>query len=161
MLEHLLFWWQGKLFVLCLLGFVVTDFIITITLSAADSTAHIPENPLVQAYFQPRPVGLTLVQVALLGAVFLKGFTEAIGLAVCLVGIYLLFNLVVIGVRFYYLVTDLSLLTEWQNALWVGHGSPLIMVGLALWLFPKLALGLVGVRDWRDGDAPRARRSRR
>lgn len=144
MLEHLLSWWQGKLFVLCLLGFVATDFIITITLSAADSTAHILENPLVRAHFQPHPVGLTLVLVALLGAVFLKGFTEAIGLAVCLVGIYLLLNLVVIGVGLYHLVTDLSLLTEWQNVLWVGHGSPWVMVGLALWLFPKLALGLSG-----------------
>ena len=144
MLEHLLSWWQGKLFVLCLLGFVATDFIITITLSAADSTAHILENPLVREHFQPHPVGLTLVLVALLGAVFLKGFTEAIGLAMCLVGIYLLLNLVVIGVGLYHLVTNLSLLTEWQNALWVGHGSPLVMVGLALWLFPKLALGLSG-----------------
>jgi hypothetical protein len=144
MLEHLLSWWQGKLFVLCLLGFVATDFIITITLSAADSTAHILENPLVRAHFEPHPVGLTLVLVVLLGAVFLKGFTEAIGLAVCLVGIYLLLNLVVIGVGLYHLVTDLSLLTEWQSALWASHGSPLVMVGLALWLFPKLALGLSG-----------------
>jgi hypothetical protein len=144
MLEHLLSWWQGKLFVLCLLGFVATDFIITITLSAADSTAHILENPLVRAHFQPHPVGLTLVLVVLLGAVFLKGFTEAIGLAVCLVGIYLLLNLVVIGVGLYHLMTDLSLLTEWQSALWASHGSPLVMVGLALWLFPKLALGLSG-----------------
>ena len=86
MLERLLPWWAGKLFVLVLLGFAATDFMITITLSAADATAHAIENPFAPEWFHGNKVLITLVLIALLGAVFLRGFKEAIGIAVVLVG---------------------------------------------------------------------------
>ena len=73
MLERLLPFWRGKLFVLVLLGFALTDFIITITLSAADASAHVVENPHVPAFLHGQELWITLGLVALLGAVFLKG----------------------------------------------------------------------------------------
>src|SRR5258705_10905379 len=100
MLEHLLPRWKGKLFVLVLLGFVATDFIITMTLSAADATAHIIENPFTPELFKHQ-IGITLVLLALLGAIFFKGFKEAIGIAVILVAIYLILNFVVVGYGLY------------------------------------------------------------
>ena len=146
MLENLLSRWRGKLFVLCLLGFVATDFIITITLSAADATAHVIENPFVTAHlsFLRHPIGVTLALIAVLGAVFLKGFKEAIGIAVLLVGLYLLLNLIVICVGFYELALHPVHLPEWKDALFRDYGNPLKMIGVALLLFPKLALGLSG-----------------
>ena len=96
MLEHLLSRWKGKLFVLALLGFVATDFIITITLSAADATAHVIENPYTPHFLTHR-IWVTVALVAMLGAIFLKGFKEAIGIAVGLVSAYLTLNVVVVG----------------------------------------------------------------
>ena len=144
MLERLLSFWQGKLFVLALLGFAATDFLITMTLSAADATAHVVENPHVPAVLQDQQMLITLVLLGALGAVFLRGFTEAIGIAVVLVGVYLVLNAVVIGVGLWDVATSPSVVTDWTTALTAKHGNPLAMVGIALLVFPKLALGLSG-----------------
>ncbi|WP_224093316.1 amino acid transporter [Nostoc sp. MS1] len=144
MLEHLLSWWQGKLLVLCLLGFVATDFIITITLSAADATAHIIENPLTPNLFHGQSIAITLVLVTLLGAVFLRGFREAIGIAVVLVSVYLLLNIIVIAVGSYQILINPSTIANWQTAVFARHSNIFTIIGVAILLFPRLALGLSG-----------------
>jgi hypothetical protein len=144
MLERLLMWWNGKLFVLTLLGFAFTDFTITITLSAADASAHLIENPFTPRFLHGQSVPITLFLVALLGAVFLKGFKEAIGIAVALVGAYLTLNLIVVVIGLEHLATHPHVFGDWKTALFAAHGSPLAMIGLSLFLFPKLALGLSG-----------------
>jgi len=149
MLEKLLSRWKGKMFVLILLGFVATSFVITITLSAADATAHIIENPYIEHTlpFLNHRLIVTFFLIGLLGAVFLKGFNEAIGLAVWIVAIYLLLNVVAIAVCFYQIAIHPDVLSNWQTSLW-SHPSIEGSVGwlavAALLLFPKLALGLSG-----------------
>ncbi|WP_433854632.1 amino acid transporter [Streptomyces kronopolitis] len=144
MLERLLSFWKGKLFVLTLLGFAATDFLITITLSAADAATHLVENPHVSTALHGRELVITLVLIALLGAVFLKGFLEAIGVAVALVALYLGLNAVVVGVGLWHVVTAAHLVPDWARALTAEHGNVPAMVGVALLVFPKLALGLSG-----------------
>lgn len=144
MLERLLPWWGGKLFVLVLLGFAVTDFMITITLSAADATAHAVENPFAPSWFHGNEVLITLVLVALLAAVFLRGFKEAINIAVVLVAVFLVLNAIVIAVSIGHVAQNAVVITDWWAALTAQHGNPVVMVGIALIVFPKLALGLSG-----------------
>ena len=144
MLERLLSFWKGKLFVLVLLGFAATDFLITMTLSAADATAHLVENPHVPDAWQGHEVLITLVLLAALGAVFLRGFGEAIGVAVVLVVLYLALNAVVIGVALWHVVTQPSVVSDWTTALTTQHGNPVMMIAIALVVFPKLALGMSG-----------------
>jgi hypothetical protein len=144
MLERLLTWWQGKIFVLFLIGFVSTGFVITITLSAADAAAHILENPAGHV-LQGHGVLVTLFLIALLGAVFLRGFNEAIGIAVVLVVAYIALNVVVIGHSLWTIAQHPSLISGWRNGLTQTHGSnPFLLAVLAITLFPKLALGLSG-----------------
>jgi len=150
MLENLLSRWKGKMFVLALLGFVATSFIITITLSAADATAHIIENPYIEhnLQFLHHEIIVTIILIGLLGAVFLKGFNEAIGLAVVIVIAFLSLNVVVIGRGLYEIFfIHPEVLSNWQAMLWTHpdvKGSVTFMAMAALLLFPKLALGLSG-----------------
>jgi hypothetical protein len=146
MLEHQLSRWKGKLFVLVLLGFVATDFIITITLSAADATAHIIENPFTPAILKHQ-IGVTLALIAMLGIIFLRGFKEAIGIAVALVAVYLFLNSIVISFGLYQLFTHPYHFPEWKQALFQHprvNGNGWMIIFVSLMLFPKLALGLSG-----------------
>ncbi len=144
MLERLLPGWAGKLFVLVLLGFAATDFIITITLSAADASMHILENPFARSALHGQQVLVTLVLIALLGIVFLRGFTEAIGIAVVLVAVYLVLNAVVVGASLVHIGQDSELVLNWRAALTLQYPDVFAVALVALLVFPKLALGLSG-----------------
>jgi hypothetical protein len=143
MLEELLPRWRGKAVVLVLLGFAFTDFIITITLSAADSAAHIIENPFVP-HFMDHQILVTLFLLAILGGVFLKGFKEAIGIAVFVVAAYMVLNAILLGVGLQEILSHPTHLGDWKAALFQTHASPWRMLAAAAILFPKLALGLSG-----------------
>jgi hypothetical protein len=158
MLERLVRGWGGKGFVLVLLGFAATDFIITMTLSAADAAEHLIHNPLWD--LAPGALHSQLVVtfglLTVLGAIFMRGFREVIWLAVGIVGVYLFLNAIVIGVGLEYLATHPSKLSDWWTAVtaadgdwhlegseWFGRGWGAIIL-LCLVFFPKLALGMSG-----------------
>jgi hypothetical protein len=143
MLERLFPEWTGKAFILVLLGFATTDFVVTMTLSAADAAAHFTQNPFTPNLMKSQ-IGVTLAILAILGAIFLKGFKEAIKVAVALVAVYLVLNAVVTAVALWEVLVHPHLFVDWKNALLAQHGEPLAMIGLSLFLFPKLALGLSG-----------------
>jgi hypothetical protein len=143
MLEKLFPGWTGKVFVLVLLGFATTDFIITMTLSAADAADHFVHNPYIPHSLQNQ-MNVTLFLLAILGAIFLKGFKEAINIAVVLVGIYLALNLIVTLVALVHVLLHPHLVIDWKNAIFTQHGSLLSIIGISALLFPRLALGLSG-----------------
>jgi hypothetical protein len=144
MLERLLSFWKGKVLVLCLLGFGATGWLVTITLSAADAAVHVVENPLVPSFLHNQEVLVTLILLAALGVIFLKGFEEAIGIAIFIVGAYLILNLLVVGVGFYEIAAHPQKIVSWQDALFTNYGNLLLIVGVSLLAFPRLALGLSG-----------------
>jgi hypothetical protein len=143
MLEQLFPQWKGKVFVLVLLGFATTDFVITMTLSAADAAAHFTHNPFTPRWMSSQMV-VTLLLLSILGGIFLKGFKDAINVAVFLVGAYLLLSGMVTITALQHVIQNPHLFVNWKNALYSHHGSVFAMVGVSLILFPKLALGLSG-----------------
>ena len=160
MLERLVRGWGGKFLVLSLLGFAATGFVITKTLSAADAAEHLIKNPLWPAGLRGSNAQMvvTMTMLVMLGAVMMRGFRDVIGLAVAIVGIYLLLNAIVVGSSLWYLSEHQEALREWQENVTAGNWhfeSPLLenfRIGADAWgifaicalLFPKLALGLSG-----------------
>jgi hypothetical protein len=143
MLEHLLPRWKGKLVVLVLLGFAATDFIITITLSAADAAAHLAQNPWSPAFLHDRML-VTMFMLTVLGGVFLIGFREAIGISVVLVALYLTLNLIVVCTGGAILFQHPEYMRNWITGLFTQYHSIWNMLGISLVVFPKLALGMSG-----------------
>lgn len=168
MLERLVHGWTGKTMVLALLGFAATDFVITMTLSAADAAAHITPNPMWRDLTadwtwlptERHQLVLTLGLLIILGAMFMRGFKEVIGLAVIIVASYLALNLFVIGSGLAHLVAHPSSFNTWYHNLTTGnwhlhaHDGEILpaaashgwwtIIGLGMLYFPKLALGLSG-----------------
>jgi len=143
MLENLFPGWSGKVFVLVLLGFATTDFVITMTLSAADAAAHFVHNPYTPHVLRNQ-MAITLLLLAILGAIFLKGFKDAINVAVILVGAYLALNVIVTVAGFVHLLEQPRLFLAWKDAVFIQHGSVFSIISISLLLFPRLALGLSG-----------------
>ena len=167
MLENLLPSWWGKLLVLVLLGFAATDFVITMTLSAADAAQHAIENPFLKPLVGHASMAITLLLLLLLAAVFLKGFAEAIELATAVCIPYLLLNVVVLGRGLVEVFHRPSLVPHWHADL-MRHGDWTGLAIASVLIFPKLALGLSGFEtgvsvmpliegsreDDRDSDGP-------
>lgn len=144
MLEDLLPFWRGKLFVLVLLGFVATSWIITITLSAADASVHVLESPFFPAALHGHAVALTIGLLLVLGGVFLLGFSEAVGVAIPLVVAFLGLNAVVVVAGLVEVFSTPGAFSAWVDALTSGSGGFTGIVGPAILAFPLLVLGLSG-----------------
>ena len=143
MLESLLDGWKGKVFVLTLIGFAATDFVITMTLSSADAAKHAIENPWLHPYLGDAQMVLTMLLLALLAVVFLRGFKEAIGVAAFAAVPYIILNLVVLTRGLIEIARRPELIENWRFSL-VSHGDWTGLLLVSALVFPKLALGMSG-----------------
>lgn len=143
MMENLFPGWYGKIAVLCLLGFAATGFVITMTLSAADAALHAIENPYLHPLLGEHRLVVTIVLLAGLTALFIRGFNEAIGLATFVAIPYLLLNVVVLLRCLGVVMGQPEVMANWQAALTARGDWTDIFIAAAL-IFPRLALGLSG-----------------
>ena len=143
MLENLLSGWSGKFCVLGLIAFAVTDFFITMTLSASDAAAHMVENPYINNIVGHSNLGVAICMLIALGIVFYIGFKEAIVVAISCTIPFLFLTLFVIGKSAFVIAQDPILLYQWisEPIFKVDWFGLFIISALA---FPKLALGLSG-----------------
>ena len=143
MLENLLAGWKSKIFVLVLLGFAATDFVITMTLSAADAARHMVENPYLHPVLGRAQFSLTVLFLLVLAIVFFIGFREAIGIAVSIVIPFLALNMIVLVDGLIRILHQPELIEQWRFSLGL-HGDWIGIAIASAILFPKLALGLSG-----------------
>jgi len=157
MIERLFRGWAGKIAVLVLVGFAATDFVITQTLSAADAAAHLISNAAYAGAVPPAlksQLAITIALLVALGGMFLRGFSEVVGLAVVLVAAYLGLTAIIVGAGLFHLATHPALVQHWLGDLAAGTfhiehpplsgGGPWVALGIACLVFPKLALGMSG-----------------
>jgi hypothetical protein len=142
-LENLLTGWRAKIFALVLIGFAATDFVITMTLSAADAARHAIENPYLRPVIGTRHELLTLGLLTLLALVFVIGFREAIRLATAVAVPYILLNFFVLSVGLFRIAHHPALLEAWRASLAMRYDWTGLFIASAF-VFPKLALGLSG-----------------
>jgi hypothetical protein len=131
------------------------------TLSAADASTHLLENPYAPHFVHGHQFAVTLVPLAALAAVFLRGFGGAIGIAVVLVAVYLALNAVVVGDALVHVATGSAYVTDWWSALTSEHSSALAVIGVALGL-SGFETGVLVMPQVADGDGtPEERLARR
>ena len=87
---------------------------------------------------------VTLVLITAFGAIFLRGFKEAIGIAVFLVAIYLALNLTVVAVGFYEIVTHPTVFWNWKKLLFQSYQQSFFDDRNRTFRFSQTCAGLVG-----------------
>lgn len=153
LLEQTLHGWGGKLLVLALMGFVAADFVVTRSLSVADASTHVLNNPHwhqavdllaphddevqaslgAQLWQRVKPhwtrqmaltIGLSLLAFALLW-LLQGGFTrKVLRLAAIAVGVYMLLTGVVIYSGLKHLYLHPELLEAWREQVLAYGGGP-------------------------------------